>query len=222
MNPHISIACPSTEHLHYKFVNSLINLMLGTTKDCQVSLANAVCSRITVNRNNLVELAKDNGCTHVLFVDSDMEVPSDSILRLLAHDKDIVGATACKRGDEAGVPIGTPRYAEDYGVEKDLIEMSVLGCALMLIKMEAFDKLQRPYFAEPPKDGVAQGEDAYFCEMATAAGLSVWCDMKLSMDIAHWGSKGYKIKSVPKATEIDFSSAPLGIVETDIQMQEAA
>lgn len=58
--------------------------------------------RICVARNMAMEFARHHrDCTHLLFIDSDVLVPPDTIPRLMAHNKDIVGGSVPGRGAHA-------------------------------------------------------------------------------------------------------------------------
>lgn len=50
-------------------------------------------SNIAENQNALVDVMDERGATHLLLVENDMAFPGDALMRLLSHDKDIVGAT---------------------------------------------------------------------------------------------------------------------------------
>jgi len=54
-------------------------------------------SMLVQQRHSLVERALRQNPTHILFIDSDMEFPADTLNRLLAADKDIVGANCTTR-----------------------------------------------------------------------------------------------------------------------------
>jgi GT2 family glycosyltransferase len=162
-------------------------------------------SRITSNRNRLVADARKKGATHILMIDSDMDYPPNALHRLLSHDKEIVGATTCKRGDENGVPIGQAMPTADTDANDEnlkvssgsgLIHMNAFGCCFMLIKMSVFDKIGLPAFYEPPLSEIedAQGEDITFCRLAREAGYDIWMDFDLSIELGHWGKKRYHIK----------------------------
>jgi hypothetical protein len=92
--------------------------------------------------------------------------------------------------------------------------MKFVGFPLMLTKLSVFDKLERPYFAEPPRKliGVFEGkdygmrvaeemyhdvipEDEYFCHQARKAGFDIWCDMQLTMEVGHVGTTVYYVKN---------------------------
>lgn len=201
--PSVCIAYPSSEFVHVKFVSSLLALLSFTSHHIQTAVANIVSSRITLNRNQLVEKARKFGCSHILFVDADMVVPQDGILRLLEHNMDIVCATACKREDEDRRPLGTPMDIADLETRKRMIEMEYIGLPFMLIKMEVFDKITTPYFAEPvTADGDVEGEDTYFCRKVREAGYKIFCDMKISEYIGHVGTKVFTIETGASSGDI--------------------
>ena len=69
----------------------------------------------------------------------------------------------------------------------------------MLIKTSVFDKLEKPYFAEPinSEDRQLIPEDNFFCMNALKAGFELWCDLGISMQLGHLGTKEYKIQGMP-------------------------
>ena len=188
------------EKTDYRFNICLIEFVTQNINLFEMRLNQAVSSRICMNRNNIVANARAMGCTDILWVDADTKFPINGMLKLLTHDKDIVGATTCAR-DGNGAPIGT---ALNPDVQATIIKMKLLGFPFMLTKMRVFDKMDELwperkgcYFAEVPRwkfpemDVVADplvGEDEYFCYYAREAGFDVWCDMELSVEIGHIGS----------------------------------
>lgn len=192
----VSIAYPSPEYLHHQFVNTLINLLIKNSPNHIISLLNVVSSRIAFNRNKLVQQAKMYGSDYILFIDADMVVPANAIERLLVHNKDIVCATAsCRIGENVGKMQGNPINPTDMTPEAKLVEMKMVGLPLMLIKMDVFEKLQEPYFAEPILGNNLIPEDEYFCIKAREAGYQIWCDVEFSMEIGHVGTKVYYIEA---------------------------
>ena len=196
-NVKICIAYPSPEYVHVGFVASLLQLLQNLMlKGIQAAIAGHQGSRITVNRNILVEMAKVSKATHILFIDADMVFNHDVLERLLEHDKDFVGATACKR-DGSGKALGQFMIGDNDNstvrVETGLVEAKIIGLPLALIKMEVFEKLKKPYFAEPAMGELAEGEDLYFCRIVREAGYQIWCDIDISKQLGHIGSKVYYI-----------------------------
>lgn len=204
----VYMAFPMYGNSETAFDESLIKMMEVVRANPNIDLMQCRCdgSRITSNRNRLAKNAREKGATHVLFIDTDLDWPVDALFRLLSHDKDIVGATTCKRMDETGAPIGTAvaKKSNQDRIEVktggELVEMEVIGCCFMLIRMEVFEKIGLPAFYEPPEPAIedAIGEDVTFCRVARKAGYKIWMDFDLSVQIGHWGKKRYHIKPLLK------------------------
>lgn len=195
----VLVAIPSGDLIQARLIPCLLGLFANRPADTEIFYGNKISSRITENRNGLVKMAQEQGMTHILFVDSDMTFPQDALNTLLAHDKDIVGATACHRQDGPCKAIGIPIDAST--TQERMVKMQIMGLPFTLIKLSVFDKLAKPYFAEPfDEQGEVVPEDNYFYINAGRAGFDIWCDNGLSMHIGHLGIKEYKIaptKAVP-------------------------
>lgn len=153
---------------------------------CEVSLGLRLSCDVVGNRNWLVNDAIAKGCSHVLFVDSDMAFSSDTLKRLLAHEKDIVGTAPNHRR----FPLETTvRFSKDQEpvLPKELFTCDAVGTGLLLIKTDVFYKLEKPYFAfEYDEEGVLKkGEDVRFCHKARDIGFEIWCDP--TIEVGHIG-----------------------------------
>lgn len=192
----VLVAVPSGDMVQARFVSSLVGLLAMSIPDTHVFYCNQISSRITENRNGLVKVAREQGHTHILFIDSDMIFPASGLAELLAHDKDIVGATACHRKEGEGKAIGIPVDMDrpfNVGTER-LVRMQIMGLPFTLIKMSVFDNLAKPYFAEPfDEQGELVPEDNFFYINVGRAGFDIWCDNALSMQMGHVGIKEYRI-----------------------------
>jgi GT2 family glycosyltransferase len=144
-----------------------------------------------------VEEAKKEKLDWLFFMDADMQVPADTILKLMAWDKEIVG---CDYSRRAGYYNTTAKDLEGnplkyYEATEGLKEVDILATGCMLIKMSVFEKLEEPYFDVIwNRDKPSIGEDVYFCRKARASGIPVWCDTGLSKQIGHIGDNIYKIR----------------------------
>ncbi len=200
----VCVGIPQPEQTDYRFQNSLWDLLLSNASSIEMSRTNAIGSVISKNRNMLVESAQAWGATHILQIDSDQTFPANGLPRLLAYDKDIVCATTSRRMGEDRSPVAEPADRNTLTPYQKLVPMKLVGFPFMLIKMSVFEKMRKPYFADPPRwmmdpnqpdaDDLVQ-EDEYFCMRATEAGFEVLCDMELSMEIGHVGSTVYYIKN---------------------------
>jgi GT2 family glycosyltransferase len=170
-------------------------------KGVTVNLSVQVGNFVDYNRNRIVTAALEHGCSHIMFVDSDMVFPSSGIIRLLDHDKDIVGANYNMRGNPSTGDMGmcTTKMADADGnliavnaedIPTQLFKCHALGTGFMLIKSSVFAKLKKPYFQvyEDP-DGTSHTEDINFCAHAGEAGFGVWCSPSIKMQ--HIGAYAY-------------------------------
>src|SRR3990167_277434 len=136
------------------------------------------------NRRRLVKGAQKMNATHLLFVDSDMTFESDAVLKLLAHDKDIIGVHANCRA----LPLKTTVELKPGQTElKELDTCNAIGTGFLLIKMEVFNKIKEPWFFWKLAESgdTIMGEDHWFCEKAKESGYEIWVDTKIK--IGHLG-----------------------------------
>lgn len=166
--------------VHYKFVNSY----LGLQRPQGATTISLVGSLTALARNSIVEMAKSNGhFTHLLFLDTDMTFPSDTIKKLISHDKDIVSGLYFERYAPYR-PMLRKRFEDGYSLvdytQSNLVKCDALGAGCLLIKMEVFEKLSKPYFEyRLTQTGIKEtflSEDIVFCERARDAGFEIWCD----------------------------------------------
>lgn len=185
--PRVAICFPSGDMVHADFALSLAGLC-AEAHPIETPIVNAKSSIVAEARNRCVELAREHGADVLLFLDSDMVFPRTTLRRLLAWDRDIVGATYPRRVPPHPV-LGA--YLPGGRAEQDgaLMEMRHLPTGCLMIRMSVFDALPGPNFRFrlEPETGVIVGEDYDFCDRARAAGFSIWCDTQLSFDIGHIG-----------------------------------
>lgn len=192
----VLIAIPALDHCSTEFALSLATalnrVVYEPTLRREVGLALA-CQRgsnIMDARNNLIEEAIRQDVTHIFFWDSDMLLPPNTIDRLLAHKADIVGATYARRSPPYTVLGKRDNTALAMG-DLEPYEHLPFGC--ILINMKIIPKLERPYFRYLTTPTGSMSEDTYFCNMARVAGLTIYCDMKLSKEVGHVGTTTYRI-----------------------------
>jgi|TARA_R100000030_G_scaffold100815_1_gene94834 GT2 family glycosyltransferase len=105
-------------------------------------------SLVTRARNILTAMFLESDCSHLLFIDSDIEFDSDSILRALAYDKPIMAAAYPKKA----LPI---QYAINFKfqdidtkqvrVENGAVEVLDASTGFFLIKREVLEKMIQAY-----------------------------------------------------------------------------
>ena len=150
---------------------SLVNLV-NYSRELAVNYIIQMGADIIGARIMLVRKAIAEGYTHIFFVDEDVSFPKDTLLKLLAHDKDIVGADYNFRE----LPIRG--MATPLTEKSDLYKCKAIPSGLMLIRLSVFEKIPEPWFLfdRNEKGDCIASEDVYFCRKAIDAGFEVWCD----------------------------------------------
>lgn len=157
----VAIACPSGRTWEASTANCIAAMSAHSAMagiDC--AFINVQSSQITHGRNTTVKIALQENCDAIFFVDSDMKFPPDALLRLLAHDKDIVGATYNKRV----FPYQTlgKFKGEKLTMTKDgLHEAELLPGGFILVKTDVYRRLKWPWYAEAYRWDGDDGLDAF-------------------------------------------------------------
>lgn len=181
--PKIYIAIPSaTGVINHKTFMSI----LTTNIPYQISFSVQVRTLPDVARNLLIEEALTHGFSHILFIDDDMVWDDrDILVKLIAHNVDIVGAQAhtrlapffpCVFSEKDG------KYQSIDCKDKGLTEVGAIGASFLLIKTEALRQMgSKNWFGFLPInlagiDSDRTGEDISFCRNAKNAGFKIYCD----------------------------------------------
>lgn len=182
---HIGVCTPyRTNYNHTKFTKSLFAL----TKIGQICHIDSERCAIAEARNLMVKYAIEEGCTHVLFIDDDMVFPHDTLIRLLQHKKDIVGAVAFQRRPEHLPctynlePLDSTLLSAVECLDKGLQPFDAIGSSCILIRTEIFKSIPYPWYkwgdtslGVMVKQG-GLGEDLSFCIRAKQHGFQTWAD----------------------------------------------
>ena len=196
--PKVAICVPSGDMVHKGFAMSLAAMAYTSAKTnahpaIPIAIIGTEGSLIVRNRNTAVDEAIKQGVDYVLFLDSDLQFPPGTLRMLLAHERDIVGATYIQR-EEPHRLLG--KWKPDTLLTTDsLNEVDALPGGCILINVKVFKDMVKPYFRTPAfeANGVdpewIQGEDYYFCEQAKKLGFKIWLDAELSVALGHIGRK---------------------------------
>jgi hypothetical protein len=126
---------------------------------------------------------------YLLFIDCDQTFPPDTALRLMKHDKDIVGATYRLRGGDHHMLLfplpGRSLTLEDTGLH----EVAAVPTGCLLIKRSVFATQPHSWFTYTPDQdipGAFLSDDTSFCKrMREEHGLQVHVDMDLTRQVGH-------------------------------------
>ncbi len=217
MNPIVFVATPYIGKVYGEFMDCIAELQ--SNPPCNLIIKRLRGDPVHIGRDKLSAMFLKSNATHLLWIDSDQLFEGKSILKLLAHDVDIVGASICqKRADELhwcfkpksenGVPIMKCN-------EAGLMPVDAVGTGFTLIKRCVFERMLEKYGDEisyrnndvegtlhefypsklytfPDGSRMKLGEDFYFCQRWLDIGGEMYADTKLV--IGHLGNVIFPIK----------------------------
>lgn len=199
----ISICICTNRKIYPKTTQSLLDLVNHSAKyiDFHIIVAERGYT-VGENRNYCVTQAQRNGSDYLLFVDDDMTFLPNILDDLLEHKKEIVGVNSYSRCLPPSSTVGLmdkegnymhPDKHTDYEmrIPERLFKAYFVGTGIMLINMEVFNKIKKPYFQFITDDNgqILHGEDGSFCNKAKEAGIDVWCDPEI--EVKHLGEFAY-------------------------------
>jgi hypothetical protein len=194
----VAVSVPAQDEMKSGFAYDLARMMTATAHqrhEIELRLHFVRDTLLPRARHDLVAMALTTGCTHILFLDSDMRFPKDTLVRLLAHEEPIVGVNYTRRRPPfeptASDAELKPVYVEP-GVE-GLVPVVHMGLGVTLIDLDLFRQIPGPWFqiAHLAESGKYVGEDVYFMTLVREHGLSALVDNTLSREVTHLGEMEY-------------------------------
>lgn len=207
--PKVAVCLPTFDHVHTGFAMSLA--MLCSANHARLTLINHRSSLIHKARDMLVVEALKSDPDYILFLDSDLKFPAFTLGRLLSLEKDIVGAGYVNRTPPHHLMVKLMPGSDAVVVNGGVHEVALVPTGCLLVKADVFKRLGRPYFRAPsfgPNDltprhlegylpenarPVTVGEDVDFCARVRQAGISIWWDADLTVDIGHIGEHVFQV-----------------------------
>lgn len=197
----LGIAVPSLGTWHADF-GGCVTLMSAyfltnpPTKPVGYHLMPKSMSHLPMLRTALAKGLIKRGCTHILWLDSDMTFPWDTANRLLAHDLPIVACNYVRKVyPYTPVSIGLDgKHCFSSDDKTGLEEVLQIGMGVMLTHASVFDDFPEPWFPMGWSDKMQSyiGEDVYFChKQRKLKGNRVFVDHDLSKEVLHVGTFGY-------------------------------
>jgi hypothetical protein len=145
---------------------------------------------LSANRQNLVAQARESGADHLLFLDADQTFPADGLLRLLARGKDVIGCNYRRRfpPHEPTANVGGEVVAtsKERALGSPIEEANWLGLGFCLVRLSALPNDGEPLFVNGlNRDGSTWSEDSFFFARLRAAGVKVYLDNEVSLEVGH-------------------------------------
>ena len=170
-------------------------------------------SLVTRARNILTAMFLQSECTHLMFIDSDIEFDAESVLRAMAYDKPIMAAAYPKKALPIQYAINfkfVDQKTKQIRVENGAVEVLDASTGFFLIKREVIEKMMQAYpelhyrndsnidekFHKycyalfdtwlDPDDNRYLSEDYTFCRRWQKIGGEIWLDPNTKLN--HVGS----------------------------------
>ena len=215
--PKIYVAIPVYGGLTYEFVTSLMHVQGNPPVPIAIKFlpGDSLVSRA---RNSLTAAFLQSDCTHLLFIDSDLEFSGEQIKRLLDHNEDVVAGFYPKKKD--GQLEWVCNALDNSPTASGLQEVRYMGTGFMLVKRAVFEQMIAKYgeqIAYAPDhaqetmewdlwpvgtykfpNGVTRylSEDWYFCQRWLDLGGKVYGDTRIIL--RHVGHAKYPLQSQMK------------------------
>ena len=192
------IAIPCMDTVPTTFLRAMLALQRAPGS---VQYAISCSSLIYTARNKLLEQAVEGDYDRILWFDSDMDMPPDTMLRLVAdmdEGKELVSGLYFKRrapiepviyenvgyyhdtmsdGSQQVTPVAITMadYPRDSMFE---IEACGFGCVMHTVDLA---KRIMEKFGAPFSPILGFGEDLSFCKRAKEVGATLWCDSRIKL-----------------------------------------
>jgi GT2 family glycosyltransferase len=162
------------------------NIFTAARAGIPIGLHQGFGPRLDVVRNSIVQyFLEQTKATHLFFLDDDVLVMPDTILRLLKRKAPIVSGLYYERAKwHRPIIIDTPkgrggkfRFQFRYRgrpPRNKLLQCDVVPAGCLMIERSVFRTLQHPWFNTDRKQSL--GEDVYFSLCARRAGLKILVD----------------------------------------------
>jgi hypothetical protein len=165
-------------------------------------------SLVTRARNNLMaKMMTNQSATHFMFIDADIRFQPESILQMMACDKDVIGGLYPKKALPVNYVINLKRETK---VQGDIFTVDTMGTGFLLFKKHVYEKLCTAHPECKYVDDVGLGkqyeptmysifdvaidekghylsEDWLFCRRWAALGGEIWAHGKVLLNhIGHY------------------------------------
>lgn len=186
--------------VHTDYMHSILSFKESNIPFTIMTIGNE--SLITRGRNTVISYFYSLvGFSHLLFLDADIHLSAEGLVRLIRSGKDVIGAPVALKGSDSN---GNPVYnVGDIIDESDgLIEVDKIGTAVLLISRKAVNSLIKfakdnsdSYFSNPYTRGDANNnirmydvfktgvvdndylsEDFYVCKVLRDLGYKIYVD----------------------------------------------
>jgi len=200
VNLFIGTPCYNSQ-LHSDYLYSIMSFYEAKIPFTIMTLGNE--SLITRGRNTIISYFYNTlNFTHLLFLDADIYLHAEGLMKLLYHNKDVIGVPVALKGKNINTKSPVYNIGKQLGKEEDLIITDKVGTAVFMLSRNAVNTLVENakdnddvYYPNPHtrgnvdpniklydifKTGVFNenylSEDYYICKVLMELGFDVYVD----------------------------------------------
>lgn len=154
---HLGIPCYGGMISEPTFTSFLRFVLLASQVGLNWSLDTMVNeSLVTRARNNLMaKMMTNNAATHFMFIDADIRFQAESILQMIACDKDVIGGLYPKKS----LPINyVINLKPQVTVQGDIYTVDTMGTGFLLFKRHVYEKLIKAHPETKYVDDIGLGK----------------------------------------------------------------
>lgn len=153
----ILIGTPAYNSMVYTdYLHSIIGFYENKIPFTLMTIGNE--SLITRGRNTILSyFYNSTGHTHLLFLDADIHLKSEDLIKLISYNKDVIGAPVALKGyDDAGNKVYN--VGKNLGAEGALCKTDRIGTAVFMLSRKAVESLV---------DNAKNNNDVYYANRYT-------------------------------------------------------
>ena len=209
----ILIAIPTARNIEAETFKSIYDLI--EPENCQITFQYFYGYNVDQVRNLIADWVV-KGYDYLFSVDSDIAFTPDTLVKLVAHDKDVVSGLYIQRKPgqhilevyEHNATGGVSNIPYAKIKDRGLVEIAGCGFGCVLVKAEVMKSIGYPQFkyysALDHRNTVS--EDVDFCRKALGKGFKIWADT--SIQCRHIGSSEFLVESGPRQMFTPPSTVP--------------
>jgi hypothetical protein len=175
MRPLVQVAMPTRG---YAYAPSLLDAV-ELSRACGVPLSLEIGRPIEWVRTKIARAFLATSATHLLMIDDDIVAPEGALDRLLALDA-AVATAPCPIFVDGGIVSNVKGLDNEQWVEVPpdaAFRVAQTGLGFTLIRRDVFEHIRTPWFQfGSAEEGRMIGEDVWFSNGVTQAGLEIICD----------------------------------------------
>lgn len=205
----ILIAIPTNRNIEAQTFKSIYDLVIP--EGYEVTFQYFWGYQVDQVRNLIAHWTTQYGFDYLFAVDSDIAFASDTLVKMLSQDKDMISGIYIQRIPSTHTieimrknPSGGVSHVNWADIKgRGVVPIDGCGFGCVLIKAEVFAAIQYPHFLYHSAIDHANtvSEDVHFCNQARNKGFTLWADTSILCE--HIGSWTFKVDTNIPATNVD-------------------